>query len=100
MPAFSYFTATYITGSSFIKSLRSRLLPTSRNSSKNSKAVSNEHDPEIVTFGGGGPRRKNYFELTDSMLLKTDATSTTVHGDEEAQQVRPPASHTGMEHAE
>lgn len=70
MPAFAQFVAVYVRGSPFIKSLRrSRLLTRSvrtREPSTPSKDVSTGSNPP--------PRRNNYYELTDTMLLETRAT--------------------------
>ncbi|EEA23198.1 hypothetical protein TMatcc_002055 [Talaromyces marneffei ATCC 18224] len=67
MPAFAHFVSVYIRGSTFIKTLRSRLMSgtgRTRNVSAPSK--------DVITFGSNQPpRRNNYFELTDTMLLET-----------------------------
>ncbi|EED23498.1 conserved hypothetical protein [Talaromyces stipitatus ATCC 10500] len=70
MPSFAQFVTVYVRGSTFIKSLRSRLLSGSgrtRNASAPSK--------DVITFGSNQPpRRNNYYELTDTMLLETQTT--------------------------
>jgi hypothetical protein len=65
MPASAQFVSVYIRGSSFIKSLRSR--GRTRDASAPSK--------DVITFGSNQtPRRNTYYELTDTMLLETQAT--------------------------
>lgn len=82
MPAFAQFVTIYVGGSAFIKSLRSRLLSRSgptRDSTVPSKDVPNDHSLKLASYGSKQPpRRNNYYELTDTMLLETQ---TTIQGD-------------------
>jgi hypothetical protein len=65
-----------------MKSLRSRLLSRSgptRDTSAPSKDVPNDHSLKLATYGSKQPpRRNNYYELTDTMLLET---RMTIQGD-------------------
>ncbi|KAK6197108.1 hypothetical protein LQW54_010903 [Pestalotiopsis sp. IQ-011] len=81
MPSLPQFATHTIGGSSFFQSIRSRLLGSSGHASKgNGKSEEGMSGPDkpMVTFGGTDqtPRRKNYYELTDSTLLKTQGDTT------------------------
>jgi hypothetical protein len=97
MPAFTQVVTGNMGGSAFLKSLRSRLLGGSSSGGASSKVVSNEHAPKLSTFGSNqAPRRNNYYELTDTLLLKTQAT---IQGDESEmdKQSKPDSTHSGTE---
>ncbi|KAK0747390.1 hypothetical protein B0T21DRAFT_277230 [Apiosordaria backusii] len=69
MPACAQLAKVYIGESAFYKSLRSRLLPSSRGGSLSKENVPQVH---VATFGSNQtPRRKEYYELTDTQLLET-----------------------------
>lgn len=95
MPACAQLVRVQISGSAFLKSLRTRLLG-SRSGGASSKVVSNEHKPKVNTFGSNqSPRRNDYYEISDSMLLKTQAT---VQDDAiEMQQSKPDTTHSSTE---
>lgn len=96
MPAFAQLVKVHISGSAFLKSIRTRLLG-SRSGSSSSKVVSNEHAPKLNTFGSNqAPRRNNYSELSDSILLKTQATVQD-EVQEMVQHSRPDTNHSGTE---
>ncbi|KAI3317204.1 hypothetical protein HD806DRAFT_551018 [Xylariaceae sp. AK1471] len=79
MPAFASFATNTIGGSTFFKSLRSRLLGSRGQSSKSkSSGSSGDHvkSPRLATFGSNQtPRRKKYYELNESALLKTQGNT-------------------------
>lgn len=82
MPAFAQFVTLHIGGSAFLKSLRSRLRGSgsrSRGGASSSKGGSNtdEGAPRLRTIGSERVvRKKNYYELTDTLLLDTQVTVT------------------------
>ncbi|KAI5919908.1 hypothetical protein F4810DRAFT_465254 [Camillea tinctor] len=104
MPAFAQFTTTTISRSAFFKSLRSRLLG-SRGQSGKSKSSSKgsgsqAKTPTLVTFGGNQtPRRKNYLELSDTALLKSQGDTMLDNPAEELHemQIRPSSTHRTAE---
>ncbi|KAF2992885.1 hypothetical protein E8E14_000146 [Neopestalotiopsis sp. 37M] len=79
MPSLPQFATHTIGGSSFFKSLRSRLLGSTGQPSKgkSDEDMSGPGGP-MPTFGAidQTPRRKDYYELTDSTLLKTQGDTT------------------------
>jgi hypothetical protein len=73
MPAFAQLLKVHVGGSALFQSMRSRFLGGS-NSNPSGKA-SKEERPQLATFGGNqSPRRRNYYELTDTALLKSQVT--------------------------
>lgn len=77
MPAFAQIVSSHVIGSSFFRSLRTRLLGSSdgRGSSR-SKSGSNKQAQGLVTFGARQtPRRVDPYEMTDTTLLNTKATA-------------------------
>lgn len=73
MPAFAQLLKVHVGGSAFFRSLRSRLQGGS--SSGQSGDRSKEERPQLATFGTNqSSRRKNYYELRDTALLKSQVT--------------------------
>ena len=91
MPAFAQFATVTVGGSAFFKSLRSRLLGSSGKSAKSNSGYEVSGGPvkTPASFGSNQtPRRKNYYELTDSALLKSQGDTVlgdTSEGDREMQ---------------
>lgn len=84
MPAFAHVMTVHVIGSSFFRSLRTRLLGSSvgRNSSR-SKSGSKKQSSGLVTFGAKqSPRRGDPYEMTDTVLLNTKVTVVDDAGEE------------------
>ncbi|KAI1074415.1 hypothetical protein F5B20DRAFT_563668 [Whalleya microplaca] len=73
MPALAQLLKLHFGASTFFKSLRSRLLGLTGGSDKSPSADGSTEDrPKLATFGAAqSPRRRNYYELTDTALLNT-----------------------------
>ncbi|KAI0382407.1 hypothetical protein F5Y04DRAFT_279697 [Hypomontagnella monticulosa] len=104
MPAFAHFSTASIAKSAFFKSLRTRLLGSPGHSSKSKGSGggsgSQPKTPTLVTFGANqSPRRKNYLELSDTELLKSQGNTGLGNPSEEVfeMQIRPSASHGGSQ---
>ncbi|KJZ77354.1 hypothetical protein HIM_03078 [Hirsutella minnesotensis 3608] len=79
MPACAHLLTPPKGGSTFFKSLRSRLLGSSGRGVSSKQSESSEKAPKLGTFGATqDPRRMKYYELTDTALL---GTQTTRHDD-------------------
>ncbi|KAI8948542.1 hypothetical protein F4801DRAFT_581300 [Xylaria longipes] len=88
MPAFAHVANNKKIGSGFFRTLRSRLLgsPGQSAESKSSGAGSagnQANRPVLVTFGSNQPRRKDYYELNDASLLKSQGDTMVDHTGEE-----------------
>ncbi|KAL9109063.1 MAG: hypothetical protein Q9227_006303 [Pyrenula ochraceoflavens] len=84
MPAFAQLVTVTIGESAFFKSLRSRLLGSHGQSAKSKSdgkgSGGQAKPPALATFGANQmPRRKKYFELSESALLKSQGD--TIQGD-------------------
>ncbi|TVY48328.1 hypothetical protein LOCC1_G001473 [Lachnellula occidentalis] len=74
MPAFAQLLKVHVGGSSIFQSLRLRYLGGSSYNRSGDK--SNEERPQLATFGSNQlPRRNDYYELTDTALLKSQITA-------------------------
>ncbi|KAI1098021.1 hypothetical protein F4804DRAFT_325899 [Jackrogersella minutella] len=76
MPAFAQLWKLHISKSAFFLSLRSQLLNFTGGSSNSTPGDGFEEDrPKIVTFGSAEtPRRRDYYELTDTAILRSQVT--------------------------
>ncbi|KAI0868548.1 hypothetical protein GGS24DRAFT_207496 [Hypoxylon argillaceum] len=89
MPAFAHVANNKMTGSSFFRTLRSRLLGKSGKSGHSKSDGSGSsgdkaNRPALVTFGSNQtPRRKKYFELNDTTLLRSQGNTMLDHTGEE-----------------
>lgn len=81
MPAIAQLARVKFSGTSLVRSLRSRLLGSpGKSKSGGGSSDGQAKTPTPVTFSAiQNPRRKKYFELTDSALLKSQGN--TILGD-------------------
>ncbi|KAI0414247.1 hypothetical protein F5X98DRAFT_257095 [Xylaria grammica] len=110
MPAFSHFAANSTSGAAFFRSLRTRLLGSwgqssgSKSKSEGSSGQPPASTPKLATFGSNQtPRhkKKNYFELTDTLLRTENQTTLGDAAAEEHEMHSKPAStHTDKVPAE
>lgn len=76
MPAFASFLRIYVSGSSFFKTLRSKLTP---GSSKGESALDSNDlplPPKLGTFGSSHPKKAPYHELSEPGYLESQITAT------------------------
>ncbi|RWA06305.1 hypothetical protein EKO27_g8807 [Xylaria grammica] len=110
MPAFSHFAANSTSGAAFFRSLRTRLLGSwgqssgSKSKSEGSSGQPPASTPKLATFGSNQtPRhkKKNYLELTDTLLRTENQTTLGDAAAEEHEMHSKPAStHTDKVPAE
>ncbi|KAI0965078.1 hypothetical protein F4678DRAFT_344530 [Xylaria arbuscula] len=95
MPAFAPVASSKVTGSSFFRSLRSRLLGTrrttqSKSGGENGSYGDDSNKPALATFGSNQtPRRNKYYELNDTALLRSQGNTMLDHVGEEEHEMKP-----------
>ncbi|KAI5866711.1 hypothetical protein GGS23DRAFT_615277 [Durotheca rogersii] len=99
MPAFAHFATVTIGRSAFLRSLRSRLLGSRGRSAESGSGGGGSggqaKPPTLVTFGANQtPRRKNYLELSDTALLRTQGNTFPGDPAEEEHEMQPRSSGT------
>ncbi|GAW15331.1 hypothetical protein ANO14919_047400 [Xylariales sp. No.14919] len=74
LPAFTNFLRIYVSQTALYKSIRSKLSLASNSYAPDSGQKDSSEKPELWTFGSPQKRQPQYDQLTDSVILKTQAT--------------------------
>ncbi|KAI0398836.1 hypothetical protein F4802DRAFT_611348 [Xylaria palmicola] len=109
MPAFAHVANKKMIGSNFFRTLRSRLLGSPGQSGRSGQSKSGgtggsadqANRAVLVTFGSNqAPRRKDYYELNDTNLLKSQGNTMVDYTGEEEHEMNSMAGSTQRETAQ